>query len=158
VTVPDGVRPGDSLLLFVTADPPGDLAGWRQLDRAGTTSVYHRVAGDGDAGAMVALPGATDGVLLVYTGTDGGDPEVTSASGPTTPAVDVTGPGAWTVSYWAGGPVGESAPAGVTTRGAVTGSLAGDSAGPVPEGRYGGLDPAPGESTAAFTVVVRPRR
>jgi PKD repeat protein len=157
-TVPDSVRPGDSLLLFVTADPVPDLAGWRRLDRSGTTAVYHRVAADGDAGSAVPLPGAAEGVLLAYSGTDESDPEVASADGATTPGVEVTGPGAWAVSYWAGGPAGSAAPEGLTTRGTGAGSLAADSAGPVAEGRYGGLDPVPGEGTGAFTVVMRPRR
>ncbi|HEY0485245.1 MAG TPA: PKD domain-containing protein [Mycobacteriales bacterium] len=157
VTVPDTVRPGDSLLLFLTADPVADVTGWRQLDHSGTTAVYHRVAVAADAGSAVSLPAGAGGLLLAYAGTDGSDPQVTSASGTTTPSVDVAGPGAWVVSYWAGGSAG-AAPQGLTSRGSAAGSLAADSGGPVPGGRYGGLDAAPADATAAFTVVINPQR
>jgi PKD repeat protein len=191
VAVPAGVAPGDGLLLFLSenthaaiGDPTG-VAGWQPLDTLdggnGTTRVWRKVAGPGDAGSSVrvALGAQSKASLMVaaYRGTRGTDPvaayaratDTASSATRVTPAAPVTQAQAWAVSYWMHGDSATTAltpPANVTARaaggntggGRVTTLLA-DSAAAVPTGTYGGLvatAAAASTTTTTWTVILAP--
>lgn len=145
VTVPPTVRSGDALLLFVTGDSATVPSGWELVDRVSgalPSALYRRVAADTDPGSAVTVTvpesARLDVALLAYAGAAALPARAVGAAAGATPSVEVAGPGAWTVSYWAGGDPPLTAPAGVVARTSVA-ALVGDSGGPVASGPYGGL-------------------
>ena len=150
VAVPNGVQPGDALLLVatvnrsdVTAGPPSGPGAWQNVgnvaDADMLTTVWSRVAGPSDAGATIAVPlsasGKVDLQLLAYRGTHTTNPVVSavfraepaSTSAHTTPTA--TAPdAAWVVSYWAdksSATTSWGTPAGVAQRSSTIGSGSG---------------------------------
>jgi PKD repeat protein len=191
VAVPAGVVPGDGLLLFLSENThnaigePTGLTGWQPLDTLdggnGTTRVWRKVAGEGDAGASVrvTLGAQAKASLMVaaYRGTDGTDPVATYAKATNTastatrvtPTAAVTLPHSWGVSYWMHGDATTASltpPTNVTVRaaggntggGRVT-TLLVDSAAALPTGAYGGLTAtaaAASTTTTTWTVILAP--
>lgn len=169
VSPPDGVQPGDALVLFVSCAcenaPPltGSLTGWKQVGREAPspliTTAYVKVAQAGDADRSVGVKfdryAKADLALLAYSGVDQDAPTAGYASAHdartathVTPRVDAA-TGDWVLSYWAdksSDTTKWTAPAAVTVRSTAVGSgggyistLVGDSGGPVAAGTYGGL-------------------
>jgi PKD repeat protein len=124
VEVPAGVRAGDTLLLFFSANSetvsvsnPTGVTGWDRLDAVSSdtmqTVAWTKAAEAGDAGTTltVALGSRQKGTLTVaaYAGTDAASPihalaaapETTKRNRHTTPQVTISANGAWIVSYWA---------------------------------------------------------
>ena len=191
VAVPDTVNAGDGLLLFFSSNStaavsgPTGLTGWQLLDTIGTSSsttrVWRRVAGAGDAGAVVRVGVAAISkanlVLAAYRGTSATDPvatfaraaETVSRTTHLTPTAQVTGSGGWALSYWThkdSTSAELAAPAGLTTRatgtqtgaGRVAGLLA-DTAAPVGLGGYGGQTAtatAASPTATMWTIVLAP--
>jgi 3-phytase len=191
VMVPTGVQAGDGLLLlFATntshaiAEPTG-VAGWQPLGTlqmtGATTRVWRKVAGPGDAGAIVQIGVSAYSkgnlVLLAYRGTSGIDPvaassgviDVAGRSAHVTPVVDVVPANAWVVSYWTHKDSTSTLltpPAGVVVRASGTQSgsgtvkgLVADSGGPVAPSPYGGLTATAGgtaSNATMWTIVLRP--
>ena len=152
-TIPSTVQPGDTLLLFLTANsstvtltPP---AGWTQV-QSGTVDglqarVWTRTAVAGDAGTKATVLGSaaakTDMTVAAYRPNAGSTLSVATsaqayspaaATQLTTPQVNVTGASSWLVSYWgakSSGTVAFSTPAGQQARsssvGTGTGSISG---------------------------------
>ncbi|GGO70262.1 PKD domain-containing protein [Nonomuraea cavernae] len=170
LTVPAAVAGGDGLLLFLTVNTtvtmpdPAGVTGWTVVgtrDNGGVlTKVWKKVAAPEDGGdpLSVTLSGLAKGdlTLVAYRGTgnqvvaahESVNETVTRAEH-TTPAVAVTTPGSWVVSYW-----GEKSsatttlapPAGETVRSAQSGtgngritSLLTDSGAQVATGTRSGL-------------------
>jgi PKD repeat protein len=119
VHIPSTVRAGDGLVLVGTAAGTGATstpAGWSQLQSVATsssvTTVYQRVAVDGDAGQAVTLtvPAAVKGnvALLAYRGTNATSPvsliagvkETVTRTTHTTPTVTVPSDNSWVLSLW----------------------------------------------------------
>ena len=150
VTIPDAVREGDGMLLFVTtnkalASTTATPAGWtREGTRLASTdtetTLYTKVAAANDAGrnAAVTFSATTKSALtlLAYDGT-AADPVAAFASANetvnrathTTPASTVATAGSYVVSYWAdksaSDTTGWTVPAGQTQRSVALGTGAG---------------------------------
>ncbi len=146
VQVPGSVVTGDALLLFAsqgsTSTLTGPGAGWTQIGRVvdGTTAttVWRKVATDGDAGSTVQLGSGTTFTkvavtLAAYRGTNQtnpvasitgeGEPGTTPAH--TTPTVANGTAGARRVSYWSdknSATTGWTVPSGETSRATTSGS------------------------------------
>ena len=120
VTVPAGVSPGDTELIFVsvntagiTTSLPTGLTGWTQLTKLTNsnleTTVFGRTAVAGDAGRTVSVrltkAERLDMQLVDYTGVATGSVPFTTARDNTTsthvaPAISVTPSGSWVLTYW----------------------------------------------------------
>ncbi len=125
VSVPDGVRGGDVLVLFTSANkdsvsvgpPQGEVSGWTRVgsvvDQTLQTVLWVAVAGDGQAGGDVRVVSSgsakLDVHLLAYAGVDANDPVAAFAGEPETrwgradhitPVVQASG-GEWALSFWA---------------------------------------------------------
>jgi PKD repeat protein len=191
--IPSVVQPGDQLLLTLTnnnSSTATDPAGWTKVgSRAmssdgstGTSTVWQKIAGTGDAGSTVSVPlsGSSKAALtlVAYRGTSTTTPvsgvsaaETVSRTSHTTPAVTNIPSGAWVVSYWAdrsSTTTSWTAPAGESTRltsfgaaGTTTtiDTLITDSGAQVPAGSRAGLtataDAASGKA-AMWTLVLAP--
>ncbi len=168
VQIPDQVRAGDTLLLFMTANTDSVTVtgptGWTEEESRSSGNMsarlWTRTATAGDAGSTVTVDTSgwtkSDLSVVAYRG-QGGTAEVTAtasdiagaATSQTTPSVNVTQGGSWLVSYWGGksGSITDwTLPAGQVERtgsvgaggGHVTAEAA-DSGGPVPTGATGGV-------------------
>jgi PKD repeat protein len=194
VTVPDGVQAGDGLLLIattattVTVGEPAGLTGWQVVSSVsmggsnGATTVWQRVAADGDAGRPVTLTlsaiAKTGVTLLAYTGTSTAAPvlaatasaETINQPAHTAPAVTVPGDGSLVVSYWAdrsSTTTAWTAPLGETLRSETFGvggghisTLVTDSGAPVPAGDRAGLTATADVASpraSMITIVLAPR-
>lgn len=190
VTIPTSVQPGDGLVLIMTMNNPSltvtPPSGWQQADTqtngSATSTVWQRVAADGDAGATVTVGvsdyAKTDLRLLAYQNT-GQTAPVTSiakaADASTTtshpaPSATISAAHSWVVSYWSdksSATTAWTAPDGLTTRGTSIGtgsgrvtSLAGDSGGAVPTGTWNGLTATTDAATRGFawTIVLAPKQ
>jgi hypothetical protein len=148
VQLPGTIQPGDTLLLFFTANQnPGTTtgpAGWTQIqavDPSGLRGrVWMRTATAGDAGATVTVANSVinkaDLSVVAYRGTSGASPvdvqavsvqTATTATHPA-PSVTPTQAGDWVVVYWADKSstnTGHSIPASLTQRRTMTGSSGG---------------------------------
>jgi hypothetical protein len=148
VKIPTTVKAGDTLLLFFTANQnPGTTtppAGWTQIqavDPQGLRGrVWMRTATAGDAGATVTVGNSVinkaDLSVAAYRGTSATGPvDVQAVSVQTTnttthpaPSVTPTQDGDWVVVYWADKSstnTGDSVPASLTVRRAMSGSSGG---------------------------------
>jgi len=148
-TIPSTVQPGDTLLLFLTANSSlvtlTAPAGWTEV-QSGTVDglqgrVWTRTAVAGDAGAKATVVGSgaakTDMTVAAYrpsagstlsVATSGEDYSSTAATQLTTPQVNVTGSASWLVSYWgakSAAGVTFSTPAGQQARSSSLGSTSG---------------------------------
>jgi hypothetical protein len=150
VQVPASVRPGDTLVLFLTTNSvtrtvADDLGGWSLVESVDGNSTrgraWTRQATAADAGSTVTVDtsGYAKSVLAVaaYRGSGGASRVSASASDAarsttathTTPPVPVDTPGSWLVSYWSqksSGTTTWAPPATVTTRTAAAGSGTGN--------------------------------
>jgi Glycosyl hydrolase family 26 len=147
VQIPSTVQPGDTLLLFFTANqnpatttPP---AGWTQIaavDPSGLRGrVWLRTATAGDARSTVTVTNAVinkaDLSVVAYRGTGASPVDVQAVSVQTTtttnhpaPSVTPTQAGDWVLVYWADksfGNTGDSIPASLTLRRTMAGSSGG---------------------------------
>jgi PKD repeat protein len=120
LTIPTTVQPGDGLILIATtgaAASQATPAGWSVVKTQAAdpvlTTVWQRVAREGDAGSTVtvAFSGATkyDARLLAYQGTAAGSAagavataaSTVSSAGHIAPATAVAESGSWVLWYWA---------------------------------------------------------
>ncbi len=167
VTVPAGVRAGDALLLFFTANSTSPTytnpAGWTLVQsRNGDGTVvraYRKVATATDAGSSVKVTSSSyaksDLSVVAYRNTNRTNPIAASASkvdnvtgaAHVSPALTATGSTSWLVTYWAdksASTTAWTAPAGQSVRARTFGTAAGhisalltDSNGAVPAGATG---------------------
>lgn len=172
VQVPSTVRPGDTLLLFFTANQnPGTTsapAGWTQIEAVDPTGlrgrVWLRTATAGDAGATVTVTNSVinkaDLSVMAYRGTTGASPvdvQAVSVQATTTathpaPSVTPTQAGDWVVVYWADKSstnTGYSIPASLTLRRTMTGSSGGHITATLADTALG----VPAAPTGIFTAV-----
>jgi PKD repeat protein len=187
VTIPASVEPGDGLVLFVSQNGSAaltDPAGWQLVERheAGglITTLYQRVAGEGDAGAAVTVSSEVyqkiNMELLAYGGTDMALPvashevvtEAKSITEHTSPLLSVTEAGSWAVTHFVDKSSSTTAwtpPDGTAVRsislsgggGRITSATV-DSGGVVGS-TYGALvahTDEPSSSSAAWTVILNP--
>lgn len=187
VTIPAATEPGDGLVLFVSQNGSSALtepAGWQLVEQheAGslTTTLYQRVAEEGDAGAAVTVSSPVyqkiNMELLAYGGTDAGSPiashqvltEAKFITEHTSPLRSVAEAGSWAVTHFvdkSSSTTAWSPPDGTAVRSiSVTGgggritSATVDSGGSVGM-TYGALvaqTDQPSSSSAAWTVILRP--
>jgi hypothetical protein len=148
VRIPSTVQPGDTLLLFFTANQnpatTGAPAGWTQIQGVDPTGlrgrVWMRTATAGDAGSTVTVTNSAinkaDLTVAAYRGTSATGPvDVQAVSVQTTnqtnhpaPSVTPTQDGDWVVVYWADKSstnTGDTIPASLTLRRAMSGSSGG---------------------------------
>jgi hypothetical protein len=148
VQVPSTVQPGDTLLLFFTANqnpatttgPPG----WTQIQAVDANGlrgrVWMRTATAADAGATVTVANSVinkaDLSVVAYRGTSGASPldvqavrtQTTTTATHPAPSVTPTQAGDWVVVYWADKSstnTGYSIPASLTLRRTMSGSSGG---------------------------------
>ncbi len=191
VSVPAATLPGDAMILFLSENRSDSVVtgpgqGWSQLGPAVTdgtskTTLWSRVAQDGDAGGPVSVSTNVTtkaaATLLVYRGTDPTSPigawagaakQGTSASHQT-PSVTNTDAGAMRLSYVAlksssittltGPPQDAVRDATTGTGGGRVLTLASDGDGPEPTGAQGGLVTQSDQTTgtgSTWTVMLRP--
>ncbi|HYN75518.1 MAG TPA: PKD domain-containing protein [Candidatus Limnocylindria bacterium] len=181
VTIPPGVRAGDGLLLFVTANSTSAVmtlpAGWalvrEQVSGTLISRLLVRTAAASDAGSAVLVKMSTYAKVamevLAYRGVAAADfatatsaAQTSTASHPT-PSGSVALDGSWVISYWvdksAGTTTAWTAPPGVVTRGTSYGSAGGalatlsaDSGQGVPPGPCGGLVATSNASASSATT------
>ena len=148
VQIPSTVRPGDTLLLFFTANQnPGTTtgpAGWTQIQAVDPNGlrgrVWMRTATAADAGATVTVANSVlnkaDLSVVAYRGTSSASPvdvqavrtQTTTTATHPAPSVTPTQAGDWVVVYWADKSstnTGYSIPASLTLRRSMTGSSGG---------------------------------
>jgi PKD repeat protein len=122
VTVPGSVQPGDTMVLYLTANSTGAALtppeGWTQLESVTGDNIlgtaWTRTAALGDAGSAVSVALSTTVkaalTLSVYRGSDGAATAVTAHAGAVdqtlgtthrAPGVTTTGTGQWVATYWA---------------------------------------------------------
>lgn len=187
VRMPNTVQTGDALLLFfagnVSTTTVTGPAGWtlaRSITPDGMQGrVWWKVAGPGDAGAIVSVtsPGflKSDLTVAAYRGTAAGPiaasavrADLATTASHATPQVEVVESGSWLISYWADkssattrwvSTAGQTSRTGSTGTGGghITAALA-DSAGPVAPGMRGALTAtadAAGSRAVTFSVVLR---
>lgn len=183
VVVPDGVNPGDTELLYVTAgtvgvttSAPTGLTGWdqigHQVNSSMETTVFRRAATAGDAGTTVTVPlsasAKVDLRLAVYSGVSAATPVLAIGTGSntttfTTPDISVDAGGSWVVSYWSDRTSNDTVwtlPSGVTSRGTDYGTGGGrvdtalaDSGQTVTGGTYAGLTASTGTQSGKGITV-----
>ena len=188
VAVPATVAAGDTLLLFMSDNDPAATitgpAGWNLERTIASTNqsgrLWSRTATAADVGTQAVVTTSAfvkgDVTLLAYRGT--ATPGVVASAAAsetvlqtthTTPTVASPGFGGWLVSYWSeksSATTSLTPAAGVTARESSTGTLAGritalagDSAGPVPQGTVGGVSATADSASARallFSVVLAP--
>jgi PKD repeat protein len=185
-TVPSAVQQGDGMLLFLsvasgaTVKQMTGVVGWVPVDSLtnanGSTRVWRKVAGTGDAGAQVRIKLSAQSkgnvTIVAYRGTNTLNPVAafartlvtTNSSLRTTPSLNVA-KASVVVSYWMhrdGTTTSLTPPAGVAVRATGTQAgtghvtvLAADSGAAVPVGRYGALTArAAASSTLATTWTI----
>ena len=189
VRIPTTVQPGDTLLLFFTANQnPGTTtapAGWTQIQavdpRGLRGRVWMRTATAADAGATVTVGNSVlnkaDLTVAAYRGTSGTSPldvqavsvqTVNTTSHPA-PSVTPTQDGDWVVVYWAdksSTSTGDSIPASLTLRRAMSGSSGGHITAtladtglgvPVaPTGTFTAVGTGTSSPAVAYTIAFRP--
>jgi hypothetical protein len=190
VIVPPGVSTGDTELVFITVNTvgvtssPTGLSGWTQVAKLTNstmeTTVFQRTASSGDSGVKVSVPltksERLDLQLVDYSGVASGTVPITTAVDNYTgshvaPAIAVTAPGSWVLSYWADRSTtttGWTLPASVTGRKVTVGTGGGrisaataDSGATVATGTYAALTATTANSTAGhgdmMSVVLAPQ-
>ncbi len=189
VRIPSTVQPGDTLLLFFTANQnPGTTtapAGWTQIQaidpRGLRGRVWMRTATAADPGATVTVGNSVlnkaDLTVAAYRGTSGTSPldvqavsvqTVNTTSHPA-PSVTPTQDGDWVVVYWAdksSTSTGDSIPASLTLRRAMSGSSGGHITAtladtglgvPVaPTGTFTAVGTGTSSPAVAYTIAFRP--
>jgi PKD repeat protein len=183
VTVPDGAREGDRLLLFFAANSMSSSytgpAGWEELQSVDGTGVvgrvYTKVAAASDPGVAVAVTSSgyakDDVTLAVYRGDAPGAPvsaallQNTATAEHRTPLVEAADDQHWVVSYWAeksSTATSWELPAGQTQR-ATSGdvpssghmlALLADSGGVVPRGTHGDLAATANAAGRGMTTTI----
>jgi PKD repeat protein len=148
VKVPATVQPGDTLLLFMTANVSTVTftgpAGWTPLESQDADGLavraYMKVATATDAGTTATVTSSgfakSDTTLAAYRGTSGTGPvtgsaslvDTTTAAAHVSPAVDAPDSTGWLVTYWAdksAATAAWTAPAGQSVRSTEFGTLTG---------------------------------